>query len=1143
MCRTPKRKKKDKNVRAVEMQEESTEQEPFNYFVGSIGMRDSDSDVCINYLNESSNQMNSQSINVNIQKQNQILHNVSVNDVNVFVNDVNVSDTVSDVNAIDVKNDVNSVNAVGSEAYDKSMFIAPLLVNQEKLIPFKLDTGAANVNLITLSDFKLLSSKPKLSQSNAGLCAVNNTKIDHVGRCRLSITVNGTLQHCMFFVVPTGQTLIGDKDCVRLGLVKRVSAVNCSDKIDRISMFVKQKYPKLFSGTGCLEGEHKITLKPDAVPVIQPMRRVPKSRMEPLKKLLDKQVQAGYIIQVNEPTAWVNQFVMAEKKDGTFRLCIDPKDLNEAIMREHFPIPRKDDILADLTEGKVFSKLDASSGFHQVQLDNDSSLLTTFNTPFGRYRYRRLPMGISSASEVFHKKLEQIVQGLEGVRVYIDDIITWGSNEQEHDRRLLALLQRLSDANLVLNFQKCEFKVKQLTYLGEVISDSGCSPDPAKIQAIRDMPVPRDKHDVQRLLGMVNFLNRFIPNLSSHTRHMRSLLQKDTIWNWAHEHQKEWESLKEFIAKDCNLAFFDSSKPIKLSNDASKGGLGCCLLIFTDGCWKPVAYASRGMTRCERNYAQIEKELLAVVFACERFHNYIYGLDVCVETDHQPLISVFKKTLYDTPARLQRLRLRLQKYNLKFEFTPGKFLAIADTLSRAYPKCKDDSYISELDHDVAIHVCSVRADISVSEEKWNLFAQETQTDVELRTIMEVLNSGEGALPRPYASFADELQIINGVILKGRRLVVPKSLRQEMLDRIHEGHLGREKCKRRAREHVYWPGINDAVDSMIERCSTCQSMRFAQPRQPLMPHAKGLSPYEKVGCDLFYFHQQTYLIVTDYYSHYPEIALLGNESSSQVVLKMKSIFARWGIPATVVSDNGPQFSSSTFKKFADQWEFTHVTSSPYYPRSNGLAENSVKVVKRLLEKALQDGQDPYLSLLAYRDTPLECGRSPAELLMGRQLRTKLPSVRIQVTDTDPDKALQNRPSDSSVVRYNKGTKPLKPLHSGQIVRVRNNGSPGWSQKAQVVESDGARSYRVQTENGTMMRRNRQDLLLTPEPFNSPTVSLPHQPILSSGSDVQNTPVSHNEQTQSTVVETDSYVPENVRTSSRVRKKPSRLIEEC
>ena len=376
--------------------------------------------------------------------------------------------------------------------------------------------------------------------------------------------------------------------------------------------------------------------------------------------------------------------MIVEKANGQMRLCIDPKDLNKEIKREHFQIPTKEEILGKLANAKYLSKMDATAGFHQIQLDKKSSMLTTFNTPFGRYRYLRLPMGICSAPEVFHKTMHQFLEDFEGVSVYMDDIVVWGSTEAEHDERLEKTLERLTEVGLVLNVDKCYFRQAELPYLGEVVTQDGVKPDPEKVQAVTDMPTPTNATELQRVLGMVTYLGRYIPNLSARTAPLRSLLGKDIEWQWNAEQEAAWIGIKEALTKHPVLQYYDESKAIKVSSDASKDGIGAVLLQETKGEWMPVAYASRSMTTAEKNYAQIEKEQLSVVFACERFHSYIYGRRVLVETDHKPLISISKKQLGDAPPRLQRLLLRIQKYDLVLEYTPGKYLVIDDTLSRSY---------------------------------------------------------------------------------------------------------------------------------------------------------------------------------------------------------------------------------------------------------------------------------------------------------------------------------------------------------------------------------------------------------------------------------------------------------------------------
>ena len=262
-----------------------------------------------------------------------------------------------------------------------------------------------------------------------------------------------------------------------------------------------------------------------------------------LKDELDRQMNQCYLAKVNEPTDWVNSMVMIEKKNGDVRICIDTKDLNMAIKRDHFQLPTKEDILDELAAAKYFSKMDATTGFHQIELDEKSSMMTIFNTPFGRYRYLPLPKGICSAPEVFHKTVYQCLEDLDGVCVYMDDVIEWGSTIDQHDERLEKDVKTLVQIGLCLNKDKCYFRQAELPYLVEVVTTQGVKPDPVKVQAIEDMPTPKDQSELQRILGLVTYMSIFIPNMSNRTSVLRSLLEKDTDWQWLPEHEKGWQGI------------------------------------------------------------------------------------------------------------------------------------------------------------------------------------------------------------------------------------------------------------------------------------------------------------------------------------------------------------------------------------------------------------------------------------------------------------------------------------------------------------------------------------------------------------------------------------------------------------------------
>ena len=442
-------------------------------------------------------------------------------------------------------------------------------------------------------------------------------------------------------------------------------------------------YDDVFGEIGLLSGEHHINLDKSVPPVINPPRRVPFGLKKQVKNELDRMLRLGIISKVEEPTDWVNPVVIVEKPNGSIRICLDPKDLNQAIKREHFPMQIADEIIADMAGDKYFSKLDASSGYWQVGVDDASSKLLTFQTPFGRYKFNRLPFGIKSAFEVFQRKVSEIIEGLDGCRNSQDDIIVWGSSKEEHDKRLRAVLDRIQAANLKLNREKCIFGVQQLTFLGHTITAKGVKPDGSKVNAIMEMPMPQCKQDLRRFMGMVTYLGKFLPNLSSVSAPLRELLQEDVLWHWNDNHTSAFEDIKTLITQSPVLKYFDPKLETKVSVDASQSGLGGVLLQKHDGNWFPVAYASRALTSSERNYAQIEKETLAIVFCTQRFHEYLYGLQFTVETDHRPLKSIFGKSITKAPPRIQRFLLRLQRYDFKLEFTPGKNLFVADTLSRA----------------------------------------------------------------------------------------------------------------------------------------------------------------------------------------------------------------------------------------------------------------------------------------------------------------------------------------------------------------------------------------------------------------------------------------------------------------------------
>ena len=335
--------------------------------------------------------------------------------------------------------------------------------------------------------------------------------------------------------------------------------------------------------------------------------------------------------------------VVVPKPNGNIRICVDLTNLNKSVMREKYPLPIIDHTLGKLAGAKMFSKLDANSGFYQIELDKDSALLTTFVTPFGRYFFKRLPFGISSAPEHFQKRMSEILDGLEGVVCQTDDILVYGSNQAEHDSRLKAVLNTLECSGITLNKEKCEFSQKRVKFVGHVIDSKGISPDPEKIKAIRDMNPPQDIGGVRRFLGMVNQMGKFSNSLAEKSKPLRHLLSKKHQWVWGANQDKPFSEIKQELCSSPTLAMFDPSKETVISSDASSFGLGAVIAqIQADGWRRAVAYASRAMSETERRYAQIKKDALAITWVCDKFSDFLIGSTFLIETDHKPLIPLLE---------------------------------------------------------------------------------------------------------------------------------------------------------------------------------------------------------------------------------------------------------------------------------------------------------------------------------------------------------------------------------------------------------------------------------------------------------------------------------------------------------------------
>lgn len=965
--------------------------------------------------------------------------------------------------------EVAFLGMVKTRGEEDKRWTAEIYVNKRK-ITFLLDTGAP-VNVIPLDLFDKLFSRKMLKSSDRKLSGPSGERLEIKGMCVVKFKYGREKYEDNLYVIAKARSpLLSLRLCEGLRIIQRIN--HCEDSRTS-TVIIEKEFPKLFGKLGSLNCEYEIKLKPGSKPfAIYSARRVSIPLHKKLQIKLKEMVELDVIEAVDAPTEWCAPLVIVTKPDGDIRPCVDLSKLNLCIEREIHPMPVTDYTLAQLGGAKFFTKLDTKSGFWQIKLSKNSQKLTTFLTPFGRYCFKRLPFGISSAPEFFQKQMQRILDGVPGCVCHVDDILIYGRNMLEHDVNVRKVLQRLSKAGFTLNREKCNVGKTAVSFLGHYIDENGIHPGDSKIKALEDFPVPESVSSLRQFLGMVNYLGKYVPNLSLESQPLNELLKKNRIFQWGPDQQQSFDKLKNIISTKPVLKVYNPRHKTIVSSDASSYGLGAVLRQCDEkGKWRPVAYASRTLTNSEKNYAQIEKEGLGITWAvCEKFRDYVMGMEFEIETDHKPLLSIFTtKNLDDLTPRLQKFRLRLMGFQYKMQYTPGKDLVVADALSRS-PQQGD---YQEQDEELSTFVYNITRKLPATSSRIELIRKAQQEDEILQEVERYTQEGWSSRKKisremkPYWENRYSFAVNDDLLMYGSRIVIPNCLRTDTLERIHKGHLGLPKCRQRMLRSVWWPSCAKDLESYVERCVPCIKERTPK-REPMMPTTNPERPWHTIGADLCYCKGKNYLIVVDYFSKYPEVAFLENQTSKCVCEKLEAIFARHGKPNVVRSDNGPQFKSPHFRQLSKDWEFIHITSSPHYPQSNGQAEAMVKAVKALMKK----NENLEQALLEYRTTPLANGLSPAELLMGRTLRGAVP---IPVSQLKPkDQKIRSAINKEKIIKakqtssYNRrhATKETPSFKIGDVVWIRD--IKVWGRIKNLT--DEPRSYIVSTVKGDYRRNS-------------------------------------------------------------------------
>ncbi|UYV64396.1 hypothetical protein LAZ67_3000523 [Cordylochernes scorpioides] len=831
------------------------------------------------------------------------------------------------------------VKTVGSDKWS-----AVITINGKKTM-VHLDTGA-QINVLPHKVINQWPSRPEIRPTSLKAFAYGNTELPIVGKCNV-LCQYGEKKGMFEFIVADveAQTLITGDTCEKLEILRRINHINTDEmKLCSETQKILEQYHEVFQGVGLINSECKIYTKPEYSPVQVPPRRIPTSLGAEVQSELEKMVKQGIVTKIYHETEW-----------------------------SHPMTPAPAELLHEIPKSKYYTVLDVKSAYWHIPVAKECRDLLVMTTPFGKFRYNRLPFGLKIPAQIFVEKMTNIFRDSFQNITYVDDLLIYADTIQEHNKKLKGILEKAKEKNIKFDLTKAQICLTKVRFLGHVISQNGIDPEPNKIDKLITFKKPEDKKSLQRIMGLYNYLGKFIPNLAASTSNIRGILRKNVVWHWGPKQDGEFDHIKECARNAPSLAHFDKSKMLILQCDASKDAMGAALLQED----RPLAFASASFSDSQKQYSQIEKELLSVYYGCKKFEYLLSGHTFVIQTDHQPLLPLVKKPLSDISPRLQRLVMKLIAFDFKLQYKPGKYFIVADTLSRdTHPMDELPTPFLE-DKRMVKMVC-----VNISDEKLVTLQKDTREDPALVKVIDYVIEGwpickkdvdEDA--KAFFDFRHRLYVWNDLLCIGSAIVIPMTQRNNMLKLLHQSHQGISAIQGLARESLFWPGM---------------SIDIAE-KKPLKPFPVPDYPWQTVSLDIFYIQKKPHLLVVDRYSGYPEVFALNPPTAINVKNKLRETFARFGIPETMMSDNGPPFRSEIMTDFCIKWGIKQLFSSPQLHRSNGLAERNIQTVKNQLIKCRDEGSDPYLAILTYGNTPKNDRPSPAQLCLSRSLRCQIPRI--------------------------------------------------------------------------------------------------------------------------------------------------------
>ena len=774
------------------------------------------------------------------------------------------------------------------------------------------------------------------------------------------------------------------------------------------------KTPKTMGRTDLVEHEIEIG---DALPIKQKPYRVSQKERD----IIDKQIteMAKYDVIRPSHSPWASPVVLVKKKSGETRFCVDYRRLNNVTKKSSYSVPNIDDILTYLGKARYFSTLDMFSGFWQVKIKEECKPLTAFQAPgHGLWEFNFMSFGLCNAPATFQQLADQVFQDLKWkeVPIYLDDIIIFSETLEGHLEKLRKVFTRMREAGLTLKPSKCEYLKEKINILGFTVTKDGLLPEEAKLVAIKEFPKPKSVKNVQSFIGLCNYYRKCIKNFSVIARPLHEITKNDTGFKWEENQIEAFNHLKEKLITAPVLNHYNPDKDCELRVDASRDGIGAILLQEgEDEQPHPIAYASRSLTKAEKNYTITELEGLAAIWALGYLRHLIYGKPVKIVTDHHALCWL--KSLKDPTGRLARWSIKLSEFDYTIVHKSGVAHKDADCLSRN-PVLPPGN--SENLEDIPTFL--------LESEDMAKLQKEDETLAELiQAVTDPQDSPIGVRRR-----AKNFRIIDGVLYKinpssfGREhlSVIPKNLIGEVIYTCHSeptsGHLGTAKTLNKIRQRFYWEKLQNHVERFIKGCPDCQARKGQQNRKPvglLHPIPVG-TPFQRVGIDLLgpfrrSSNGKTMIVVaTDYATRWAETEALPSGKAGPVgKFILEKIITRHGAPKYLLSDRGKVFQSDVVKELLKKMGTTSHFTTSYHPSTNGLTERLNKTLADMISNYTNTNQtnwDQYLPhvTFAYNSSKQDTTHfSPFMLVYGRE-----PILPIEATLMPPP-----NPTDSSQIR--------------------------------------------------------------------------------------------------------------------------------